>query len=81
MFNKVGKAILLMSALTAVGVGAYKFVLNDRARMSLQHAGTSVKEGYHKINQAMEDRKGIEIEEENLPNRIETKERWERLGY
>ena len=65
---------------TSVAV-AYRVLLTDEARAELRKTVSTVREAYRQVNESIEQAEGQVMEEDELPNRQQTRKEWEALGY
>lgn len=69
--------------LLAVGAGAlaYRLLLTDEARKSLKNSYSSIKDAYERVTEIVSDAHGLEVGEDELPNREATRLQWQALGF
>ncbi|MBM6774450.1 hypothetical protein [Olsenella profusa] len=73
--------VILITGVTAVGYVTYRVLLTDSARESLRAGVKATKDAFQKISEAVSDAQGSVMEEDELPNRVRTREQWEFLGF
>ena len=73
--------LVLLGVLGSCAVVAYRVLLTDEARAELKQTAGSVRDAYRKVNESIEQAEGQVMEEDELPNRQQTRKEWEVLGY
>ena len=77
----------LKGRLIALGVLAgsvallYHYGLSDEAKTRLKGAAKSMKDALEQINEVVTDAQGHVMQEDELPNRVETEAQWEARGF
>ena len=78
--GRVTPLVLLGVLGTSVAV-AYRVLLTDEARAELRKTVSTVRDAYRQVNESIEQAEGQVMEEDELPNRQQTRKEWEALGY
>lgn len=74
--------LILLTLAVGSGCLCYRMLLTDEAKASLAKGCQSVANGYATIKEALEDRYGVVMEDDQpLPNVAETRHEWGTLGY
>lgn len=74
------RTMLILAALAAgAGVAAYQILLTEEARASLRRSASQVKDTVETLNDKLGEHQNIDID--RLPNRQQTNEMWDALGY
>ena len=81
MKKRISITLIELLLLGGAGTAAYFFLLDERAKEGLKNGFKSVQDMYANVKDIVEERQGIVVEEEIAPNKRETIEQWERLGY
>lgn len=80
--KRLKATVILMLLAAGGGYLAYQTLLTDEAKESLVKGWQSVAKGYATVKDAMEERYGVVMEDDQpLPNVAETKREWEALGF
>lgn len=73
--------LVLLGVLGSCVVVAYRVLLTDEARAELKKTAGSVRDACRQVNESIEQAEGQVMEEDELPNRQQTRKEWEALGY
>lgn len=72
---------VLLGVLGTSAAVAYRVLLTDEARAELRKMVSTVRDAYRQVNESIEQAEGQVMEEDELPNRQQTRKEWEALGY
>lgn len=73
--------LVLLGVLGTSAAVAYSVLLTDEARAELRKTASTIRDAYRQVNESIEQAEGQVMEEDELPNRQQTRKEWEALGY
>lgn len=73
--------LVAVGAVCGMAYAAYRLLLTPAAREDLRESARSVSDAVRRLDDLVSERRGMVMEEDELPNRRKTEQQWEALGY
>lgn len=73
--------LVAVGAVCGLAYAAYRLLLTPAAREDLRESARSVSDAVRRLDDFVSERRGVVMEEDELPNRRKTEQQWEALGY